>query len=156
MQEYSTGKYLRETHTSAQTVVDFNLMQLLDKVPRTMRAKYGRRDRLSSEEKAALSQGRNRCHSQATRTRKRFFDEITRIKQVLIAMRQNSIAQSEALTVSTLAEHCGVQEAGHEIKQEPLSTLSLIFLGEEFSASNDDIEEPSSAFKAAKLEEEDI
>lgn len=74
------GKLLRNYGISAADVIEWDLMPKLEQVPRTPRTKYGRRNQLSEAERAELNRQRNREHSQATRIRRKIFEEILEIR----------------------------------------------------------------------------
>ncbi len=65
---------------SVKEILCLDLVSFLEKVPRKPRSKYGKRKKLTLQERAERLKQRNREHAKATRDRKKIFNTILRSK----------------------------------------------------------------------------
>jgi hypothetical protein len=65
---------------TAAEVVRLDIMKDLNQAPRKCRKKYGKRQKLTEEEKADQSRERNREHARSTRKRKKLFFAVLETK----------------------------------------------------------------------------
>ncbi len=65
------GKFLRDLGITMDDARQLGIASLLQDLPRKERTKYGKRKKLSNDEKRVLTKERNREHARSTRTRKK-------------------------------------------------------------------------------------
>ncbi len=65
------GKFMRELGITMEDARQLGIVSLLQNLPRKERTKYGKRKKLSDDEKRVLTKERNREHARSTRTRKK-------------------------------------------------------------------------------------
>ncbi len=65
------GKFLRDLGITMEDARQLGIVSLLQNLPRKERTKYGKRKKLSNDEKKVLTKERNREHARSTRTRKK-------------------------------------------------------------------------------------
>ncbi len=88
------GKFLRELGITMDDARQLGIASLLQDLPRKERTKYGKRKKLSNDEKRVLTKERNREHARSTRTRKKMILDA-------LASRLAEINRDSSLTTTT-------------------------------------------------------